>query len=254
LIIFSGIVAGLPTGIVTLLELGRQGNYNFLQIAFLFALICGLVAFIVFCERAQRRITVQYPKRQAGGRVMASDSNHIPLKINTAGVIPPIFASSLLILPLSVVKFLGAEKSPFLNDLSRWLGHGEPLFMVLYGALIIFFAFFYTAIVFNPQENADMLKKNGGFIPGIRPGKSTADYFDYVLTRITVLGAAYITIVCLIPEILVKGYALPFYIGGTSVLIAVTVTMETVAQIHSHLIAHQYESLIRRAKLKGKRR
>ena len=209
--------------------------------------------FIVFMERAQRRIIVQYPKRQVGNRMFGGESSHLPLKLNTSGVIPPIFASSLLLLPLTLAGFSGGQGPEWLSAVTHYLGHGQPLYIALYVALIVFFCFFYTAIVFNPVETADNLKKYGGFIPGIRPGKNTADYLDYVLTRLTVIGAAYLSVVCLLPEILISQYAVPFYFGGTSLLIVVTVTMDTVAQIHSHLLAHQYEGLIKKAKLRGRR-
>lgn len=254
LIIFSGIVAGLPGALVQTLELGRQGQYNFLELLFLFGMIVITIAFIVFMERAQRRVVVQYPKRQVGNKMYGGDSNHIPLKLNTSGVIPPIFASSLLLLPLTVVGLLGMEGEGIMGQVSMYLGHGQPLYMLFYGLLIAFFAFFYTAIVFNPAENAENLRKYGGFIPGIRPGKNTADYLDFVLTRITVIGAAYLVAICLLPEFLISQYDMTFYFGGTSLLIVVTVTMDTVAQIHSHLIAHQYEGLIKKAKLRGRRR
>lgn len=254
LIIFAGIVAGLPRALGSVLELGRQGQFNPIELVALFLMVVGVIAFIVFMERAQRRVTVQYPKRQAGGQVSMAQQNHIPLKLNTSGVIPPIFASSLLLLPLTIVNFAGVGAGGgVLSQVVAALQHGQPLYMLLYGALIIFFAFFYTAIVFNPQENAEMLRKYGGFVPGIRPGKSTADYLDYVLTRITMIGALYLVFICLLPELMISHYAIPFYFGGTSLLIAVSVTMDTVAQVHSHLIAHQYEGLIRKTKLKGTR-
>lgn len=254
LIIFAGIVAELPRALVGTLELGRQGQFNLLEILALFALVTGVIILIVFMERAQRRIPVQYPRRQVGNAMAAAQQSHLPLKINTAGVIPPIFASSLLLLPLTIVGFAGVDGgNDFIATLTRYLQHGQPAYMILYGALIAFFCFFYTAIVFNPKENADMLKKYGGFVPGIRPGEQTAHYIDYVLTRITALGAAYIVFICLLPEFLIAQYSIPFYLGGTSLLIVVTVTLDTVAQIHSHLIAHQYEGLIKKAKLKGRR-
>lgn len=253
LIIFAGIVAGLPRAIVSVLELGRQGQYSFGVLFLIGAMILAVIAFIVFMERAQRRVVVQYPKRQQGNRMMGGDTNHIPLKLNTSGVIPPIFASSLLLLPLTVVGFLGAQGGDTTALIARYLAHGQPLYMVLYGLLIVFFAFFYTAIVFNPDENAEMLRKYGGFVPGIRPGKNTADYLDYILTRITSIGALYLVFICLLPELLIAEYNMPFYFGGTSLLIVVSVTMDTVAQVHSHLIAHQYEGLIKKAKLRGRR-
>lgn len=253
LIIFAGIVAELPGAFASTLELGRQGTFNFLEILMLFAMIVAVIVLIVFVERAQRRVVVQYPKRQVGNQMMQGQTNHIPLKLNTSGVIPPIFASSLLLLPLTLVQFSGGEGNDFTADMARYLQHGEPVYMLLYGGLIAFFAFFYTAIVFNPEENAETLRKYGGFIPGIRPGKHTADYLDFVLTRITVIGSLYLVFICLLPEFLISQYNMPFYFGGTSLLIVVTVTMDTVAQVHSHLIAHQYEGLIKKSKLRGRR-
>ncbi len=254
LIIFAGIVAQLPLAVVQMLELGRQGQFGFIGLLLISAMIVAVIAFIVFMERAQRRVIVQYPKRQMGNRVVGGEQNHIPLRLNTSGVIPPIFASSLLMLPLTVIGFTGMEGGDISAELSAWLAPGSPIRMTLYGLLIIFFAFFYTAIVFNPQENAEMLRKHGGFVPGIRPGKNTADYLDYVLTRLTMIGAVYLVFICLLPEALIRGYNLPFYFGGTSLLIVVSVTMDTVAQIHSHLIAHQYEGLIKKARLRGRAR
>ncbi len=255
LIIFAGIVAELPRAIASTLDLSSQGSFSGLMLLVLVLMIVGTIALIVFVERAQRRVIVQYPKRQMGNKMSAGETNHIPLKLNTAGVIPPIFASSLLLLPLTIVGFVGmSDDSDILSDLIRYLQHGQPVYMLLYGLLIIFFCFFYTAIVFNPEENADTLRKYGGFIPGIRPGKHTADYLDHVLTRISVIGALYLVFVCLLPEFLIAKYNMPFYFGGTSLLIVVSVTMDTVAQVHSHLIAHQYEGLIKKTKLRGKRR
>ena len=253
LIIFAGIVAELPRALAGTLELGRTGALSTFFIIFLLLMAVGVIFFIVFMERAQRRIIVQYPKRQVGNRMFGGESSHLPLKLNTSGVIPPIFASSLLLLPLTLAGFSGGQGPEWLTMVTTYLGHGQPLYIALYVALIVFFCFFYTAIVFNPVETADNLKKYGGFIPGIRPGKNTADYLDYVLTRLTVVGAAYLSVVCLLPEILISQYAVPFYFGGTSLLIVVTVTMDTVAQIHSHLLAHQYEGLIKKAKLRGRR-
>lgn len=254
LIIFAGIVAQLPRALAGTLELGRTGALSAMFIIFLLVMSVAVVAFIVFCERAQRKIIVQYPKRQMGNRMYGGEASHLPLKLNTSGVIPPIFASSLLLLPLTVVGFIGQGQGPdWLQGLAGFMSHGSVLYMLLYAGLIIFFAFFYTAIVFNPVETADNLKKYGGFIPGIRPGKATADYLDSVLTRLTVLGAAYLAAVCLLPELLIARQSLPFYFGGTSLLIVVSVTMETVAQIHSHLLAHQYEGLIKKSKLRGRR-
>jgi preprotein translocase subunit SecY len=206
-------------------------------------------------ERAQRRLLINYPKRQVGNRMYEGQTSFLPLKLNTSGVIPPIFASSLLLLPATFASFSANQSGTgIIATMAAFLGHGRPAYMFLYAALIIFFAFFYTAIVFNPQETADNLKKHGGFIPGIRPGERTAEMIDYVLSRITVIGAAYLTIICLLPELLVSYAALPFYFGGTSLLIVVSVTMDTVAQVHGHLLAHQYEGLVKKAKLRGARR
>ena len=213
-----------------------------------------MIAGIVFVERAQRRITIQYPKRQVGNKMMGGESSHLPLKLNTAGVIPPIFASSILLLPLTLAQFSTGEGPEWLTQVTALLGHGQPLYIAFYIAGIVFFAFFYTAVVFNPQDTADNLKKHGGFIPGIRPGKNTADYLDFVLTRLTAVGAIYLSIVCIIPELLISNFAVPFYFGGTSLLIVVTVTMDTVAQVQSHLLAHQYEGLIKKSRLRGRRR
>ncbi|MGD9535965.1 MAG: preprotein translocase subunit SecY [Alphaproteobacteria bacterium] len=254
LIIFAGIVAELPRGLAQLLDLGRTGAMSpALMIIFLIGAI-AVIAFIVFVERAQRRIIVQYPKRQVGQRVFGGQSSHLPLKINTAGVIPPIFASSILLLPITALSMNAGSGPDWLTELSGYIAHGKPLYMLLYAAAIIFFAFFYTTVVFNPTDTADNLKKYGGFIPGIRPGKNTADYLSFVLGRLTLIGALYLTAVCLLPEFLISEYALPFYFGGTSLLIVVSVTMDTVSQIHSHLLAHQYEGLIKKAKLRGSRR
>jgi preprotein translocase subunit SecY len=254
LIIFAGIVAELPRALVSTLELGRTGAISTLFILFMLLMAVAVVFFIVFMERAQRRIVIQYPKRQVGNRMFEGQSSHLPLKLNASGVIPPIFASSLLLLPVSFLGFSGGTGPDWLNQLATSLAHGQPLYMFLYAGLIIFFSFFYTAIVFNPTETADNLKKNGGFVPGIRPGANTAAYLDYVLTRITVIGAAYLVLVCLLPEFLIAQYSLPFYFGGTSLLIVVTVTMDTVAHVHSHLLAHQYEGLIKKSRLRGARR
>ena len=259
LIIMAGIVARLPVMLIQLFESGRTGSINPLVLITTIVGIAILVLFICFMERAQRRILIQYPKRQTARGVQAERS-HLPLKLNTAGVIPPIFASSLLLLPLTITQFAGtpgntegwwAETLVFLNT---WLRHGSPVYMALYGAGIIFFSFFYTAVVFNPEETADNLKRYGGFIPGIRPGKNTEQYFDYVLMRITVIGAAYLTIICLVPEYVMAQMSIPFLMGGTSLLIVVNVTMDTVTQIQSHLLAHQYGDLIKKAKLKGRMR
>ena len=253
LIIFAGIVANLPSALAGTLELGRTGALSSLFIIVLLLMAVGVIAFIVFMERAQRRLVVQYPKRQVGNRMFGGENSHIPLKINTSGVIPPIFASSLLLLPITVAGFTASSGPGWLTDVTAMLGRGQPLYLFIYAALIIFFAFFYTAVVFNPVETADNLKKHGGFVPGIRPGKNTADHLDYILTRLTTVGALYLTAVSIMPEILISQYAVPFYFGGTSLLIVVTVTMDTVAQVQSHLIAHQYEGLIKKSKLRGRR-
>ena len=254
LIIMAGIVAELPGAIVSMLALGREGALSTMLIISVVVMAVVVTGFIVFMERAQRRLLIQYPKRQVGNRMFEGQSSHLPLKLNTSGVIPPIFASSLLLLPTTVANFNAGQGPEWFNTIVAQLSHGRPAFLILYIGLIVFFAFFYTAIVFNPTETADNLKKHGGFIPGIRPGERTAEYIDYVLTRITVIGAAYLSIVCLIPEILISYAAVPFYFGGTSLLIVVSVTMDTVAQIQGYLLAHQYEGLIKRSKLRGRRR
>ncbi|RWA76801.1 preprotein translocase subunit SecY [Mesorhizobium sp. M1C.F.Ca.ET.193.01.1.1] len=255
LIIFSGIVAGLPRAISGTLELGRTGALSTSVILAIIVLAVVVIAVIVFFERAQRRLLIQYPKRQVGNRMFQGDTSHLPLKLNTSGVIPPIFASSLLLLPATVAGFSQTTNLPaWASMVLASLGHGQPLYMAFYAAMIIFFAFFYTAIVFNPKDTADQLKKHSGFIPGYRPGERTADYIDYVLTRITVIGAIYLVLVCLLPEFLISATGVPFYLGGTSLLIVVSVTLDTVAQIQGHLIAHQYEGLIKKSKLRGGKR
>jgi preprotein translocase subunit SecY len=251
LIIMSGIVAGLPAAIMQTLELSRQGVLPFGMLLLLLVVMLAVVAAIVFIERAQRRLLIQHPKRQIGNRVMQSEASHLPLKLNASGVIPPIFASSLLILPATLSSFSQGTGSEWLSGMLAALGHGTPLWFAIYVALIIFFAFFYTSIVLNPQETADNLRMHGGFLPGIRPGAKTAQYIDYVLTRITVVGAIYLAAVCVLPELLQSYARVSFYFGGTSLLIAVSVTMDTVAQIQSHLLAHQYEGLTKKARLRG---
>jgi preprotein translocase subunit SecY len=257
LIIMAGIVASVPTAIANLFEGGRTGAMSPLFIFGIIILVLALIAFICFMERAQRRVLIQYPKRATARGMMQSDKSFLPLKINTANVIPPIFASSLLLMPLTIVQFAGDQVAgesawgDFVLGVTTNLQHGSPLYMALYAAGIIFFCFFYTAVVFNPEETADNLKRYGGFIPGIRPGKNTEIYLDYVLTRITVIGAAYLTFICLVPEYLVAAAGIPFYLGGTSLLIVVNVTIDMVTQIQSHLLAHQYGDLIKKAKLKG---
>ncbi len=253
LIIFSGIVANLPSAIAATLELGRTGALSMVLIVGLIIMVAVVLIFIVFVERAQRRIVVQYPKRQVGAKMFGGESSHLPLKINTAGVIPPIFASSLLLMPLTFAGFTASQGPEWLTTLTAYLGRGQPGFMIIYSALIMFFAFFYTAVVFNPADTADNLKKYGGFIPGIRPGKNTADYLDFILTRLTTVGAIYLALISLLPEILISKFSVPFFFGGTSLLIVVTVTMDTVAQVQSHLLAHQYEGLIKKSKLRGRR-
>ena len=255
LIIFAGIVAAFPAAVVSTLELGRQGAISTALILAVIIMSVFVIAFIVFVERAQRRLLITYPKRQVGNRVYEGQTSFLPLKLNTAGVIPPIFASSLLLLPTTIASFSQEQGGTgALALIATYLGHGRPLYMVVYVALIVFFAFFYTAIVFNPTETAENLKKHGGFLPGIRPGERTAQFIDSVLMKITVLGAAYLAIICLLPELLISYAALPFYFGGTSLLIVVSVTMDTVAQVHGHLQAQQYEGLVKKAKLRGRKR
>ncbi len=251
LIIFAGIVANLPSAVVGTLELGRTGALSAGFILLLIVMMAAVIAFVVFIERAQRRIVVQYPKRQMGNKMMGGESSHMPLKLNTSGVIPVIFASSLLLLPITLANFTAGGGPGWLLTISALLGRGQPLYLILYASGI---AFFYTAIVFNPSDTADNLKKYGGFVPGIRPGKNTADYLDYVLTRLTVVGASYLVAVAILPEILISRFSIPFFFGGTSLLIVVTVSMDTVAQIQSHLLAHQYEGLIKKSKLRGRNR
>ncbi len=254
LIIFTGIIANLPSALASMFELGRTNVLSTGVILLVVAIALGLIALIVFMERAQRRILIQYPKRQMGNKQMQAENTHLPLKLNSAGVIPPIFASSILLFPLTIASF-NAEGGPeWLRMVSSYLAHGQPLYIALYVAIIVFFCFFYTAVVFNPVETADNLRKNGGFIAGIRPGKSTADYLDYVLTRLTVVGAGYLVLVCTIPEIMIAEYAVPFYLGGTSLLIVVNVIIDFVGQVQSHLFAHQYEALIKKSRLKGRNR
>ena len=254
LIIFAGIVAELPSALAGTLELGRQGALSTFIILALIIMVVAVIAFIVFMERAQRRLLVQYPKRQTASGMAQGDNSHLPLKLNTAGVIPPIFASSLLLMPITLANFSGDASGGALGTVAALLGRGQPAYMALYAAGIIFFCFFYTSIVFNPNDTADNLKRYGGFIPGIRPGPRTAEYIDHVLTRLTLVGALYLTAVCLLPEMLINAYNVPFYFGGTSLLIVVNVTMDTVGQVQGHLFAHQYEGLIQKSKLGGKRR
>ncbi|PPC82511.1 MAG: preprotein translocase subunit SecY, partial [Hyphomicrobium sp.] len=251
LIIFAGIVAGLPGALVQLFELSRTGSISPAIMIFFLAMALAVIAAIVFFERAQRRLLVQYPKRQVGNKMFQGDASHLPLKLNSSGVIPPIFASSLLLLPVTAAQFSANQGPEWLGTVVAALGTGQPLHMLVYALLILFFAFFYTAVVINPKDTADNLRKFGGFLPGIRPGEKTAEYIDYVLTRITVVGAIYLAAVCVLPEFLTAYAGIPLYFGGTSLLIAVSVTMDTVAQVQSHLIAQQYEGLIKKAKLRG---
>ncbi|MFN7612000.1 MAG: preprotein translocase subunit SecY [Alphaproteobacteria bacterium] len=252
LIIFAGIIANLPSALASMFELGRKGVMSTSVILLVVVIALGLIALIVYMERAQRRVLVQYPKRQVGNKITQGEATHLPMKLNAAGVIPPIFASSILLFPLTIAGFNSGAGPEWLRVVTSYLAHGQPLYIALYVAIIVFFCFFYTSIVFNPVETADNLKKNGGFIAGIRPGSNTADYLDYVMTRLTVVGAAYIAFVCTVPEIMIAKYAVPFYLGGTSLLIVVNVIIDFVTQVQSHLFAHQYEALIKKARL-GKR-
>lgn len=251
MIIYAGIVANLPQSALKTLELGRTGSMSILAILVIMGVIAAVIAFIIFMEKAHRKVMVQYPKRQVGSKLFSGETSYLPIKLNSTGVIPPIFASSLLLLPTTVAGFASFDRFPWLNVVMRYLSHGNVVFMLFFAAMIIFFSFFYTAIVFNPEETAENLRKNNGFVPGYRPGKMTADYFDYLLTRLTVVGSLYLAFVCLLPEFLMSQVSLSFYLGGTSLLILVSVTMDTVAQVHAHLISYQYEGLIKKARLKG---
>ncbi|WP_428391427.1 preprotein translocase subunit SecY [Lichenicoccus sp.] len=249
LIIFAGIVANLPHALATILQLGYTGGLSPIFVAVFLLLAIGVIGFITFMESAQRRVTIQYPKQQRGNRMFGGDSTHMPLKVNTSGVIPPIFASSVLLIPATISGFAETRGGTgWLATIGRMIGHGQPLYMLLYAAMIIFFSFFYAAVTFNPTETADNLRKQGGFLPGIRPGANTATYLDRILTRLTTIGALYLVVVCLLPEILIARYSIPFYFGGTSLIIIVSVAMDTRAQITSHLLAHQYEGLIRKSR------
>lgn len=253
LIIMIGIVSGIPDALVRVFAENRTGTLSSVALVGLMALIFAVVYVVVFVERAQRRITVQYPKRQMGNRLMQGASSHLPLKINPTGVMPPIFASAILAIPVAIVQFSTKDStSDIVNQMAVSLTHGQLIYMLIFAALIVFFTFFYTGIQSNPTETADNLKKQGGFIAGIRPGKNTAEYLDYVITRLTVLGAFYLAVLCVIPEVLISTFGIPFVLGGTTLLIVVSVIMETVSQIQSHMIAHQYEGLIKKAKLKGR--
>ena len=253
LIIFAGIVAELPRALAGTFEMGRTGALPTGMIIGIMVMAVATIALVVFVERAQRRILIQYPKRQRGNKMMGGESSHLPLKLNTAGVIPPIFASSLLLMPITVITLSAGQGPEWMTEAAAYLGRGSPVYMSIYIGLIVFFAFFYTAVVFNVNDTAENLKKYGGFVPGIRPGKNTAEYLDRVLTRLTCVGALYLAIICAIPELLISNFSVPFYFGGTSLLIVVTVTMDTVTQIQSHLIAHQYEGLIKKQRLRGRR-
>ncbi|MEQ8226463.1 MAG: preprotein translocase subunit SecY [Rhodospirillales bacterium] len=253
LIIFAGIVAELPSALAGTFEMGRTGALPTALIIGILLMSVAVIALVVYVERAQRRILIQYPKRQRGNKMMGGESSHLPLKLNTAGVIPPIFASSLLLMPITVITLSAGQGPEWMNAAAAYLGRGSPVYMGIYIGLIVFFAFFYTAVVFNVNDTADNLKKYGGFIPGIRPGKNTAEYLDRVLTRLTCVGALYLAAISAIPELLISNFGVPFYFGGTSLLIVVTVTMDTVTQVQSHLIAHQYEGLIKKQRLRGRR-
>jgi len=254
MIIFAGIVAGLPAAIAGTLEMGNTGELSYGFILVLFLLALGVTAFVVFMERGQRRITVNYAKRQQGRKLYAAQSSHLPLKINMAGVIPPIFASSIILFPATLAGWFGGDpEGPmgWMQDIATMLSPGQPVYVLLYALAIIFFCFFYTALMFNPKETADNLKRSGAFIPGIRPGEQTAKYIDGILGRLTLVGALYITAVCLLPEFLIVWKSVPFYFGGTSLLIIVVVVMDFMAQVQAHLMSHQYESLMKKSNLKG---
>ncbi|NHN83549.1 preprotein translocase subunit SecY [Acetobacter musti] len=255
LIIFAGIVANLPHALETLFQLGYTGALSPIFVLIFLVLAAITITFIVFMEQAQRRVVIQYPKRQMGNRMFGGESTHMPLKVNTAGVIPPIFASSVLLIPVTISGFMAGKGMPgWLSFLGQQLGQGQPLYMLMYAAMIIFFSYFYAAVTFNPDETADNLRKQSGFIPGIKPGAATSAYFDRILTRLTTIGALYLVVVCLLPQILISRYNVPFYFGGTSLIIIVSVTIDTVTQIQSHLVAHQYQGLIQRSRRGGMNR
>ena len=253
LIITAGIIANLPSAFVSTLQLGRSGELSVAFILGIIILILLLIIFIVFIEKGQRRLPVQYPKRQVGNKIYGGQSSHLPLKINTAGVIPVIFASSILLLPNTMSGFGAGSSSDIFILISSDLGRGQPLYLLFYAAMIVFFAFFYTGIVFNPDEQAENLRKYGGFIPGIRPGENTANYIEFVLTRITTIGTIYLAFVALLPEFLLSRTSIPFYLGGTALLIVVVVMIDFITQVQSHLFQHQYENLLKKTKLKGRR-
>jgi preprotein translocase subunit SecY len=251
ILIFSGIVAGLPNAVTQTLELARNGELGSLTVILIFAVAIAVTAFVIFVERGQRRITVNYAKRQQGRRMYAAQSSHLPLKLNMAGVIPPIFASSIILFPTTIASWFGSQNITWLRDVVGLLSPGQPIYIALYGAAIIFFCFFYTALIFDARDTADNLKKAGALLPGIRPGEQTARYIDSVMSRLTMVGAIYITTVCLLPEFLILYFSVPFYFGGTSLLIIVVVVMDFVAQVQTHLMSHQYESLMKKANLRG---
>ncbi|MBN1379027.1 MAG: preprotein translocase subunit SecY [Gammaproteobacteria bacterium] len=251
ILIFAGIVAGLPNAVAKTLELARNGELSNLSVILIFAVTVAVTAFVIFVERGQRRITVNYAKRQQGRRMYAAQSSHLPLKLNMAGVIPPIFASSIILFPTTIASWFGSQNIPWLRDMVGVLSPGQPIYITLYGAAIIFFCFFYTALIFDARDTADNLKKAGALLPGIRPGEQTARYIDSVMSRLTMIGAIYITAVCLLPEFLILSFSVPFYFGGTSLLIIVVVVMDFVAQVQTHLMSHQYESLMKKANLRG---
>jgi len=249
LIIFVGIISGLPSAVIGMFELSRKGVMSPLSVISISAGVVVMIAIIVYFERAQRKILVQYPKRQVGNKIYGGEATHLPLKLNTSGVIPPIFASSILLFPATIAGFAG-EKSEFISSLSHYLGHGKPLFILFYVFLIMFFSFFYTAVVFNSEETANNLRKHGAYVAGRRPGKNTAEYFDYLLTRLTVIGGLYLSVVCVVPELLMNKYSVAFALGGTSFLIVVNVVIDTFTQIQTHLFSSRYEGLVKKMKLK----
>lgn len=251
LIIFIGIVSGLPSAIISMFELSRKGAMSPVVVMAICAGVVAMIITIIYFERAQRKVLVQYPKRQVGNKIYGGDSTHMPLKLNTSGVIPPIFASSVLLFPTTISGFSGND-SELMGTISRYLGHGKPLFILSYIALIVFFSFFYTAVVFNSEDTANNLRKNGAYVPGRRPGKNTAEYFDYLLTRLTVVGSMYLSFVCIVPELLMNKYSMAFALGGTSFLIVVNVVLDTFTQIQTHLFSSRYEGLVKKMRLKDK--
>lgn len=251
LIIFIGIVSGLPSAVIGMFELSRKGVMSPVVVLLICVGVVAMITTIIYFERAQRKILVQYPKRQVGNKIYGGDATHLPLKLNTSGVIPPIFASSMLLFPATITGF-SSDSSSFVSTLSRYLGHGKPLFIFLYVCLIMFFSFFYTAVVFNSEETANNLRKHGAYVAGRRPGKNTAEYFDYLLTRLTVIGGAYLSVICIVPELLMNKYSIAFALGGTSFLIVVNVVIDTFTQIQTYLFSTRYEGLVRKMKLKEK--